>query len=154
MLATVTAATELPVVAGLPGRTTAVAVEQARGCLDAASRPLRAVMVQAHTANADVLVEHLQQIHRATEALRATLDAYAAGGFSAAREAWAPWLPLANFEGQVTIGLALRKEILRRRGILTNADVRPPAPGVPAHLLPVLAEHLATLPTLASMQEV
>ena len=59
VLATVTAATELPVVAGLPGRTTAVAVEQARGCLDAASRPLRAVMVQAHTANADLLVEHL-----------------------------------------------------------------------------------------------
>ena len=61
------------------------------------------------------------------EALRAALDAYAAGGFAAAREAWAPWLPLANFEGQAAIGLALRKEILHRRGILdTPRSGRPP----------------------------
>ncbi len=35
------------------------------------------------------------------EGLRATLDAHAAGGFEAAHAAWAPWLPLANFEGQL-----------------------------------------------------
>ena len=43
-----------------------MAVEQARGCLDAAARPLRAVMVQAHSPRADVLTEHLQRIHAAT----------------------------------------------------------------------------------------
>ena len=68
------------------------------------------------------------------EGLRAALDAYAAGGFAAAREAWAPWLPLANFEGQAAIGLALRKEILHRRGVLDTPSVRPPAREVPADL--------------------
>ena len=238
VLATVTGSTELPVVAGLSGRTTAVAVEQARGCVDAAARPLRAVMVQAHSPRPDVLTDHLQRIHAATgvpvvlqdypvvsgvtvtpaallevvracpfvvavkaestptapsvaaltagtdlpvfgglggvglidelacgaagamtgfshpEGLRAALDAYAAGGFAAAREAWAPWLPLANFEGQAAIGLALRKEILHRRGILDTPSVRPPAREVPADLRPVLEQHLATLPLFTSLQEV
>lgn len=238
VLTTVTGSAELPVVAGLSGRTTAVAVEQARGCIDAAARPLRAVMVQAHSPRADVLTDHLQRIHAATgvpvvlqdypvvsgvtvtpatllevvracpfvvavkaestptapsvaaltagtdlpvfgglggvglidelacgaagamtgfshpEGLRAALDAYAAGGFAAAREAWAPWLPLANFEGQAAIGLALRKEILHRRGILDTPAVRPPAREVPAGLRPVLEQHLATLPLFTSLQEV
>ena len=80
------------------------------------------------------------------EGLRATLDAHARGGFDAARDAWAPWLPLASFEGQLTIGLALRKEILRRRGVLATARVRPPAATVPPALVPVLEHHLARLP--------
>ncbi|WP_030484839.1 dihydrodipicolinate synthase family protein [Nocardioides aequoreus] len=81
------------------------------------------------------------------EGLRAALDGFARNGFAGAHAAWAPWLPLANFEGQLRIGLAIRKEILRRRGVLTTGRVRPPAPSLPASLLPVLEQHLAHLPT-------
>ncbi len=80
------------------------------------------------------------------EGLRATLDAYDRAGFDAARAAWAPWLPLATFEGQLQVGLALRKEILHRRGVLTTSRVRAPAATVPPALLPVLDRHLTHLP--------
>lgn len=80
------------------------------------------------------------------EGLRATLEAHAQGGFAPARAAWSPWLPLANFEGQAGIGLALRKEILYRRGLLSCPAVRPPAPTVPPRLLPILEQHLRHLP--------
>ena len=60
-----TGSTELPSWPAC-GPTTAVAVEQARGCIDAAARPLRAVMVQAHSPRADVLTDHLQRFHAAT----------------------------------------------------------------------------------------
>lgn len=228
---TVTAAYDGPVVLGLSGRTTAVVVEQARDCTEAASRPPTALMVQVNSPRADVVEDHLTAVHEATglpvvvqdyptvshvriatetlvdavrrcapfvaavkaesaptppsiaaltaavdapvfgglggvglvdelacgaagamtgmshpEGLRAALDAHVSGGFDAARDAWAPWLPLANFEGQLQIGLALRKEILRRRGVLATGLVRPPAATLPPALLPVLDAHLARLP--------
>ena len=65
------------------------------------------------------------------EGLQAALTAWADGGFRAAREAFAPWLPLVNFEAQPGVGLALRKEVLRRRGIIAESIVRPPAPKLP-----------------------
>jgi 4-hydroxy-tetrahydrodipicolinate synthase len=80
------------------------------------------------------------------EGLRAALDAWYRGGFPAARAAYAPWLPLVNFEAQPGIGLALRKEILRRRGVLADAAVRPPAPPVPPHLSDLIDAHLAAVP--------
>ncbi len=79
-------------------------------------------------------------------ALAAMLRAYRRGGFDAAREAWAPWLPLANFEGQLRVGLAIRKELLRRRGVIGCARVRRPALPLPATLVPLLDKHLATVP--------
>jgi 4-hydroxy-tetrahydrodipicolinate synthase len=79
-------------------------------------------------------------------ALAAVLWAYRDGGFEAAREVWAPWLPLANFEGQLTVGLAIRKEILRRRGVIAFGHVRQPARPLPATLVPLLEKHLATVP--------
>jgi 4-hydroxy-tetrahydrodipicolinate synthase len=82
------------------------------------------------------------------EGLRATLDAFASGGFGAAREVWGPWLPLANFEGQAGIALALRKMLLHRRGVLDHPAVRPPAPDVPERLLPLLEQHLAAARSL------
>lgn len=78
--------------------------------------------------------------------LRATIDAFTEGGFLAAREAWAPWLPLANFEAQQGIALALRKMLMHRRGVLDHPTVRPPAPTVPQHLLRLLDQHLAAAP--------
>jgi 4-hydroxy-tetrahydrodipicolinate synthase len=80
-------------------------------------------------------------------ALAAVLRAYHDGGFEAARDAWAPWLPLANFEGQLRVGLSIRKELLRRRGVIASGRVRPPALTLPTALIPILEKHLATLPT-------
>jgi 4-hydroxy-tetrahydrodipicolinate synthase len=80
-------------------------------------------------------------------ALATVLRAHRDGGFDAARSAWAPWLPLANFEGQLRVGLAIRKELLRRRGVITCSRVRQPALPLPATLVPLLEKHLATVPT-------
>lgn len=80
------------------------------------------------------------------EGLWAAIRAFERGGFDAARRAYAPWLPLANFEGQLGIGLAIRKEVLRRRGVIADAAVRPPGAAFPATLTPILEQHLAALP--------
>lgn len=79
-------------------------------------------------------------------ALAAVLRAYRDGGFRAARDIWAPWLPLANFEGQPKVGLAIRKEVLRRRGVIACGRVRPPARPLPTALVAPLDEHLASIP--------
>ncbi|MGN9778203.1 dihydrodipicolinate synthase family protein [Micromonospora sp. H33] len=76
------------------------------------------------------------------EGLLAALQAWKAGQMSAAHEAYARWLPLANFEAQPGISLALRKEALRRRGIFADAAVRPPAPPMPEALSRILTMHL------------
>lgn len=80
------------------------------------------------------------------EGLWAAVRAFEKDGFDAARRAYSPWLPLANFEGQLGIGLSLRKEILRRRGAIPCAAVRPPAAQFPEELTGVLAQHLDTVP--------
>ncbi|MDF2824301.1 MAG: dihydrodipicolinate synthase family protein [Mycobacterium sp.] len=79
------------------------------------------------------------------EALLEAIRAYDDGGVEAAHRAYAKWLPLANFETQPGIGLALRKEALRRRGILAEASVRAPAPAFPAELGNILSAHLDAL---------
>lgn len=83
------------------------------------------------------------------EGLLAAVRAYQADGFAAAREAFSPWLPIANFENQPGIGLAIRKETLRRRGLITESAVRPPASGFPPELAPLLENHLRALPVPA-----
>lgn len=83
------------------------------------------------------------------EALQLAITANDDGGFRAARDAFAPWLPLANFEGQPAIGLALRKEILRRRGIISEALVRPPSPTLPPELADMIDAHLDAVKELA-----
>lgn len=76
------------------------------------------------------------------EALLACVQAYSAGGYTAARTAFLPYLPLVNFEQQARIALAIRKECLRRRGLIADAGVRPPAAALPAALVDQLARHL------------
>ena len=76
------------------------------------------------------------------EGLRQALTAWADGGHRSARDAFAPWLPLVNFEAQPGIGLALRKEILRRRGVIDDARVRPPSPTLPSRLAALIDAHL------------
>ena len=79
------------------------------------------------------------------EGLRAALDAWGRGGFTEARAAFAPWLPLVNFEAQPGIGLAVRKEILRRRGVFAESSVRAPARTAPETILSLMPAHLAAV---------
>jgi 4-hydroxy-tetrahydrodipicolinate synthase len=79
------------------------------------------------------------------EALLAAIRAYDEGGVAGAYATYARWLPLANFEAQPRIGLALRKEALRRRGVLSEATVRAPAAAFPSELEHILNSHLDAL---------
>ena len=79
------------------------------------------------------------------EALVATVDAFRDAGPAAACAAYAPWLPLALFESQQPVSLALRKEILRRRGFLATAVVRPPGSPFPPELERALDAYLAAV---------
>lgn len=80
------------------------------------------------------------------EGLWAVINAYEESGFDAARAAYAPWLPLVNFEGQLKIGLAVRKEVLKLRGAISCAAIRPPSPQMPDNLRDALAKHVAAAP--------
>jgi len=76
------------------------------------------------------------------EALVATVRAFATEGLDRAREIYAPWLPLVNFEAQAGISLAVRKELLRARGLFIESDVRAPAASFPDNLSPLVDAHL------------
>ena len=82
------------------------------------------------------------------ETLLAAIRSFDAGGFAQVRAAFTPWLPLVNFEGQPGIGLSIRKEILRRRGMISCAAVRPPAATFPPELSAPLDDHLAAIAAL------
>jgi 4-hydroxy-tetrahydrodipicolinate synthase len=84
------------------------------------------------------------------EGLFATVAAWRAGGFAAARAAWAPWLPVAVFEAQGPYALSLRKELLRRRGAIAHATVRPPSPSLPEGLAALVDAHLAAAEALVA----
>ncbi len=79
------------------------------------------------------------------EGLKACVDAWRRGGYQAALEAYLRYLPLVNFEAQARIGLAIRKEALRRRGLIAESRVRAPAPGMPESLEKQLDRHLAAV---------
>jgi len=53
---------------------------------------------------------------------------FVAGDRSGARSLFYRYLPLIRYEGQPVIGLAIRKEILRRRGVIASAVIRHPGP--------------------------
>ncbi|WP_326731512.1 dihydrodipicolinate synthase family protein [Streptomyces phaeochromogenes] len=80
------------------------------------------------------------------EGLIACVEAWQQGDYKAAREAYLPYLPLVNFEAQAVIGLAVRKEAIRRRGLFQESRVRPPAPSMPASMAVQLERHLAATP--------
>jgi len=62
------------------------------------------------------------------EVLRAVRLALAAGDRAHAARVFDAFLPLIAFEGQPGYGLAIRKEVLRRRGALTSGAMRGPVP--------------------------
>ena len=74
------------------------------------------------------------------EVLRAVRLALAAGDRAHAARVFDAFLPLITFEGQPGYGLAIRKEVLRRRGALRSGAVRGPVPS--AGIDPVTAAEL------------
>jgi 4-hydroxy-tetrahydrodipicolinate synthase len=78
------------------------------------------------------------------EALREIRERFVAGRRSEARALFYRWLPLIRYESQpgATPGtsIGLRKEILRRRGWIRDAYVRPPAPVLDQATLDELTE--------------
>lgn len=85
------------------------------------------------------------------EALSACVQRFTEDGYAAAREAFLPYLPLVNFEQQAVIALGVRKESLRRRGLIAEAVVRPPAVDMPESLGAQLQRHLDALPELPEL---
>jgi len=52
------------------------------------------------------------------------------GNIEKARCIFYKWLPLIRYENSAGIGLAIRKEIMKRRGFIDAADIRPPSPPI------------------------
>jgi 4-hydroxy-tetrahydrodipicolinate synthase len=76
------------------------------------------------------------------EALVAVWRAWDAGERRKAAELFYRYLPLIQFEGQPKIGLAVRKEVLRRRGLIASAALRHPGPRLDPGTLEDLTETL------------
>jgi 4-hydroxy-tetrahydrodipicolinate synthase len=83
----------------------------------------------------------------AVEALVDIVSAYRSGNRNHARAAYEHALPLMVFEAQPGAGVALRKEILRRRGAIAHATVRQPAPTPDKFALSLLDDLMSSLST-------
>lgn len=79
------------------------------------------------------------------EVLLEIYEKFGAGNETAAAEVYYRYLPLLNFEAQPGIGLAIRKEILRRRGALRTNTLREPAAPLPPSLFTQLDDLLARM---------
>lgn len=55
-----------------------------------------------------------------------------AGDVDGAEDLFDAYLPLVRYEQQLGLGVAIRKEVLRRRGVLASAKVRAPGPSLSA----------------------
>jgi 4-hydroxy-tetrahydrodipicolinate synthase len=84
------------------------------------------------------------------EVLAEIVAAHRAGDRDTARTVFEAFLPLMVFESQPGAGVALRKEILRRRGALAHATVRQPAPTPDAFSLAALDRLLAEAEALVA----
>ena len=80
------------------------------------------------------------------EILVGIVNAHQAGNRDKAREIFEAALPLMVFEAQPGAGVALRKELLKRRGAIAHATVRQPAPTPDLFSLELLDQLLATAP--------
>ena len=58
---------------------------------------------------------------------------HAAGDADDAEDLFDAYLPMVRYEQQLGLGLAIRKEVLRRRGVLASAKVRAPGPSLSPH---------------------
>ncbi len=57
-------------------------------------------------------------------------ELHANGKPEEAEDLFDAYLPLVRHEQQIGIGLALRKEVLRRRGVISSAATRKPGPAL------------------------
>ncbi|MGB0631495.1 MAG: dihydrodipicolinate synthase family protein [Alphaproteobacteria bacterium] len=64
------------------------------------------------------------------EMLARVCNLHAAGDAEAAEDIFDAYLPLVRYEQQIGIGLAIRKETLRRRGVIASATTRAPGPSL------------------------
>jgi 4-hydroxy-tetrahydrodipicolinate synthase len=78
-------------------------------------------------------------------------QAWDAGDRRRATEAYYQYLPLLVFEGQPKLGVAIRKDILRRRGLIASATVRRPGLQLDAGTAADLTETLEYLRVEASL---
>jgi 4-hydroxy-tetrahydrodipicolinate synthase len=60
------------------------------------------------------------------------VDRHAAGDVDGAEDLFDAYLPMVRYEQQLGLGLAIRKEVLHRRGVLASAKVRAPGPSLTA----------------------
>ena len=64
------------------------------------------------------------------EMLVQVVKRHQAGDVDGAEDLFDAYLPLVRYEQQLGLGLAIRKEVLRRRGVLASARVRAPGPSL------------------------
>jgi 4-hydroxy-tetrahydrodipicolinate synthase len=236
VLETVLDTTDLPLVVGCTGLSTAPVIDEARMAVELVGDRLAGVMVQANSADSSVLDTHLRAVHEASgadivvqdypvvsgvhvsaaalgdlvarsphvtavkaeapptpvavaevagrcdvpvfgglgginlldelacgaagamtgfsfpEALVATVRAWDAAAPDKARAELLDFLPLITFEQQVGIALAVRKECLRRRGLIADSGVRPPARRLPESLRPLLEAHVDAAERVAGVR--
>lgn len=67
------------------------------------------------------------------EMLVQVCERHAAGDAAGAEDLFDAYLPLMRYEQQIGIGLAIRKETLRRRGVIASATTRAPGPSLDAN---------------------
>jgi 4-hydroxy-tetrahydrodipicolinate synthase len=60
-------------------------------------------------------------------------ERHAAGDARGAEDLFDAYLPLVRYEQQIGIGLAIRKETMRRRGVIASAKTRAPGPSLDTH---------------------
>lgn len=82
----------------------------------------------------------------APEGLIACWQAYRSGGFEAAAQAWAPYLPLVNFEFQPGLARLLRKEGFKARGVFSTSVSRTGKAELTEELRALVRSHLERLP--------
>jgi 4-hydroxy-tetrahydrodipicolinate synthase len=85
-----------------------------------------------------------------TEILAAIYRLYSSGDTDGSRATYYRYLPLIAYEAQPQVGLALRKEVLRRRGAIANAATRHPAMKADGDALSELDELISELGLPAS----
>ena len=64
------------------------------------------------------------------EMLVQVVDLHKAGKVDLAEDLFDAYLPLVRYEQQLGLGLAIRKEILHRRGVIKSSKVRSPGPSL------------------------
>ena len=67
------------------------------------------------------------------------------GDTERARSIFYKWLPITRYENSAGVSLAIRKEIMKRRGIISRTDVRPPTPPIGDDTLDELTDLMNSL---------